>query len=185
MLISSCLCAKCIPEVGKGQQEESENSGAFYVTWPHEIIDHPVIHRELGRQSDQVQPPVAADDIEQDLFAGSVSEDTTWDGIDGHRLQSALEMRVCNWLYLAQLAHAHQRALPVEEVLYADFYLPAARVYIECWEEEEPAERLALKLKKQDVYREQGLRLIEIKARDADRLDEVLGRPLMEFGIRV
>ncbi len=24
-----------------GQQEESESTGAFYVTWPHAIIDHP------------------------------------------------------------------------------------------------------------------------------------------------
>ena len=30
-----------------GQQDESKNSGAFYVTWPHEIADHPVVHREL------------------------------------------------------------------------------------------------------------------------------------------
>jgi hypothetical protein len=83
------------------------------------------------------------------------------------------------------LAHAHQRALPVEDLLYADFYLPAARVYVECWQGEEPAERLSLKLKKQDVYRDLGLRVVDIKERDGDRLDEVLGRPLMEFGIRV
>jgi hypothetical protein len=35
------------------------------------------------------------------------------------------------------------------------------------------------------VFREAGLRLIEVNEKDADRLDEVLGRPLMDFGIRV
>ena len=165
-----------------GLQEESENSGAFYVTWPHEIVDHVVIQRELREQSG-TDERVTEPDHKDDLFADvGVSELV---GIDGHALETLLEQRVCNWLYLAQLAHAHQRALPVEEALYADFYLPAARVYIECWEGEEPAERLSLKLKKKDVYREQDLRLIDINARDADRLDEVLGRPLMEFGIRV
>ncbi len=173
-----------LTEQGKklgGQQEESDNSGAYYVTWPHEIVDHPVIHRELDAQSDAGSP--APSEPADDLFASAALTELV--GIDGHALETPLELKVCNWLYLAQLAHAHQRALPVEEVLYADFYLPAARVYIECWDEEVPPERLGLKLKKKDVYREAGLRLIEINERDADRLDEVLGRPLMEFGIRV
>jgi hypothetical protein len=165
-----------------GLQEESDNSGAYYVTWPHEIVDHPVIHRELVAQSNAGEvpgPTEPADDLFAEAgYAGLV-------GIDGHALETALELRVCNWLYLAQLAHAHQRALPVEELLYADFYLPAAGVYIECWDEEEPPERLTLKLKKSEVFREQELRLIDINTKDAERLDEALGRPLMKFGIRV
>jgi hypothetical protein len=165
-----------------GLQEESDNSGAFYVTWPHEIVDHPVIHRELIEQSDSGEA-TAVEQPEDDLFAKLGGTELV--GIDGHALETLLELQVCNWLYLAQLAHAHQRALPVEDLLYADFYLPAARVYVECWQGEEPAERLSLKLKKQDVYRDLGLRVVDIKERDGDRLDEVLGRPLMEFGIRV
>jgi hypothetical protein len=165
-----------------GQQEESKNSGAFYVAWPHEIVDHPVIHRELTEQSECGEPPIERE-LDDDLFANIGGTEMV--GIDGHALETVLELQVCNWLYLAQLAHAHGRALPIEELLYADFYLPAAGVYIECWEVEEPAERLALKLKKQDVYRELGLRIVDINARDGDRLDEVLGRPLMELGIRV
>jgi hypothetical protein len=165
-----------------GLQEESDNSGAFYVTWPHEIVDHPVIHRELIEQSDSGEA-TAVEQPEDDLFARLGGTELV--GIDGHALETLLELQVCNWLYLAQLAHAHQRALPVEDLLYADFYLPAARVYVECWQGEEPAERLSLKLKKQDVYRDLGLRVVDIKERDGDRLDEVLGRPLMEFGIRV
>ena len=174
-----------LTEQGKrlgGQQEESENSGAFFVTWPHEIVDHPVIHRELSAQEGTQETSPEAEPSD-DLFAPANLAELV--GIDGHALETVLELKVCNWLYLAQLAHAHQRALPVEEALYADFYLPAARVYIECWEPEEPPERLTLKLKKKDIYREQGLRLVEINARDGDRLDEVLGRPLMNFGIRV
>jgi hypothetical protein len=164
-----------------GQQRESENSGAFYVTWPHEVVDHPVVHRELQLQSEgnAQQLPGGADD----LFAGVGTGE--WTGIDGHVLYTALEHQVCNWLYLAQLAHAYRRALPVEQELFADFYLPSAGVYIECWEPEESAERLALKLRKKDVYRELELRLVEVNARDGDRLDECLGRPLIELGIRV
>ncbi len=168
-----------------GQQEESENSGAFYVTWPHEIIDNPVVHRELTRQSDQIQPARDNDELEQDLFAAASGEEAAaCHGIDGHQLGTMLETRVCNWLYLAQLAHAYRRALPVEEPLQADFYLPEGNVYIDCWELEVPAQQLADKLRKREVYREMELRHIEINAADAERLDEVLGRGLLAFGIR-
>ncbi len=54
-----------------GLQEESDNSGAFYVTWPHEIIDNPVIHRELTRQSDQSQYLRRSTDSEPDLFSNT------------------------------------------------------------------------------------------------------------------
>ncbi len=164
-----------------GQQEESQNSGAFYVTWPHEVIDDPVIHRELTRQSDQGYPVASADDAEPDLFAtGAVS----CVGVDGHSLASGLQTRVCNWLYLAQLAHAYHRALPTEEQLLADFYVPEGSVYIDCWEENVPAHALSAKLRKRELYRALKLRHIEINAADADRLDEVLGRGLLAYGIR-
>jgi len=167
-----------------GQQEESNNSGAFYVTWPHEIIDNPVIHRELTRQSDQIQPEPAVNELEPDLFAPTGEESFSCTGVDGHNLQTPLQTRVCNWLYLAQLAHAFQRALPTEELVYADFYVPGGNVYIDCWETDIPAQQLSAKLHKRELYRELDLRSLEINAGDVERLDEVLGRGLLSFGIR-
>ena len=79
-----------------GQQEESEASGAFYVTWPHEVIDHPVVHRELTRQSDQIPTLEPGDSsAEPDLFASAETK-LNCDGIDGHLLRTPLQMRVCN-----------------------------------------------------------------------------------------
>jgi hypothetical protein len=166
-----------------GLQEESDNSGAFYVTWPHEIVDDPVIHRELTRQSDQSQYLVSSTDSEPDLFANTSGSPPCL-GVDGHTLGSALEVKVCNWLYLAQLAHAYQRALPTEELVQADFYVPEGNVYIDCWDADIPAQALSGKLHKRELYRTLKLRHIEINAADADRLDEVLGRGLLAFGIR-
>lgn len=167
-----------------GQQEESNSSGAFYVTWPHEIVDNPVIHRELTLQSDQLQIEEPTDEVEQDMFAASSAAASTCQGIDGHTLQSPLQTQVCNWLYLAQLAHAYQRALPVEDLVYAEFYVPEGNIYIDCWEADIPAGELSGKLHKRELYRELQLRHIEINASDGDRLDEVLGRGLLSFGIR-
>ena len=167
-----------------GQQAESEASGAFYVTWPHEIIDHPVVHRELTRQSDQIPTAEPGDpSAEPDLFANT-ENNLSCDGVDGHVLKTPLQMRVCNWLYLAQLAHAYRRALPTEELVYADFYLPAGNVYIDCWEEDTSADELRERLDKREIYRQLGLHSLEVNAADVDSLDEVLGRGLLAFGIR-
>jgi len=167
-----------------GQQEESEASGAFYVTWPHEVIDHPVVHRELTRQSDQIPTLEPGDSsAEPDLFTNAETK-LNCDGIDGHLLRTPLQRRVCNWLYLAQLVHAYRRALPTEELIYADFYLPAGSVYIDCWEEETSASDLRERLNKREVYRDLGLCSLEVNASDVDSLDEVLGRGLLALGIR-
>ncbi len=167
-----------------GKQEETEQSGAFYVTWPHEIIDNPVVHRELTRQSDQNRTEKSSEDFEPDLFAAQDAAPPRCQGIDGHILENPLETQVCNWLYLAQLAHAYQRALPTEEPVLADFYLPDGSVYIDCWEAEIPAQQLSGRLRKRELYSELELRHIEINAGDAARLDEVLGRALLAYGIR-
>ncbi|MDP4652291.1 MAG: hypothetical protein NWQ24_12675 [Haliea sp.] len=184
-----------------GQQVESDSTGAFYVSWPHEIVDHPVIHRELERlsgQPDCPEPAVAPGSAPSpktqalDLFTGqqTVPAEPAADsarrcaGIDGHQTGSSLQAVVCNWLYLAQLAHATRRALPVEEPLWADFYLPAGSVYIDCWDAQAGPSTLAARLRNKEVCKSQGLRYLEVKAEDVERLDEVLGRGLLAFGIR-
>ncbi|TCO72226.1 hypothetical protein [Chromatocurvus halotolerans] len=167
-----------------GQQEESDDSGSLYVSWPHEIIDDPVVHRELSRHSAFGAPPVD-DSIMPDLFSsGAQAEARGYPAVDGHCLNTPLQMQVCNWLYLAQLAHAHRRALPTEEDLVADFYLPGAAVYIDCWEENVPAMELSGRLRKRECYDELKLRYLEVNARDAERLDELIGRRLLAYGVR-
>lgn len=167
-----------------GLQEESNSSGAFHVTWPDEIIDNPVIHRELSHQAGQLSPRPLSGDAEPDLFATTETGNEPEHGLDGHLLLSPLQAGVCNWLYLAQLAHAVHRALPVEELVYADFYVPAGNIYIDCWEVDVPAGELSGKFRKRELYRTLDLRHLEINASDSGNLDEVLGRGLLSFGIR-
>jgi hypothetical protein len=167
-----------------GLQEESSASGAFYVTWPHEIIDNPVIHRELRIQSDQIPAQHRSQSAEPDFFENSNALIDACRGIDGHSVLSPLQTRVCNWLYLAQLAHAFRRALPTEELVYADFYVPLGNIYIDCWEAEGAVGELSGKFRKRELYKALHLRNLDINADDGDKLDEVLGRGLLSFGIR-
>lgn len=167
-----------------GLQEESEGGGAYQVSWPHEIVDNPVVHRELSLQSGQMALTGVAIPGEPDLFTGPTGVGISCRGVDGHELKTPLQARVCNWLYLARLAHAFQRALPVESPVYADFYLPDGGVYIDCWEADVPAGELSGKFGRRELYRELQLRHLEINASDSDKLDEVLGRGLSAFGVR-
>lgn len=166
-----------------GLQEESRSSGAFFVTWPHEIVDNAVVHRELSLQSEQLLSTSANGTSDPDLFSDAARQ--SWTGIDGHSLPSVLQMRVCNWLYFAQITHATQRTLPIEEIIHADFYIPSVSVYIDCWEAEVPAGELSGKFRKREVYRELDLRHLEVNAADMDNLDEVIGRSLLSFGLQL
>ena len=167
-----------------GLQEEDRNSGTFYVTWPHELVDNPVVHRELDQTSNQLPPAVDPGSVEPDLFTSIEPATHACRGTDGHVLRSHLQMRVCNWLYLAKITHAVQRALQVEEHIMADFYLPAICVYIDCWESDVPASELSSRFRKREVYRELELRHFGVNEADVEKLDDVLGRGLLSFGWR-
>lgn len=186
-----------------GRQERDAHSGLQRVSWPHEIVDDAVVHRELLRRQGDGQaavpsapeaptPAAGFPGSTGDLFADSregtvapVAESAApaRRAVDGHRLDSLLQLRVCEWLYGAQLAHAVHRALPCAEALSADFYVPVAGLYIECWERDVPTRVLSRRLRTREVCRELDLQYLEIAADDIERLDELLGARLASLGV--
>jgi hypothetical protein len=177
-----------------GRQARDEDSGLSSVTWPHEMVDDPVVHRELRRRQDgqAVSSPAStevkgSDDASTpDLFFDAAEPEEHNDGycaVDGHRVDSQLQLKVCDWLYGAQLAHALQRTLPSTEPLYADFYVPAAKLYIECWERDVPTAELSRRLRTRELCRELELAYLEVAADDVDRLDDLLAEKLRECGV--
>jgi len=183
-----------------GRQEHHEEHALCVVSWPHEIVDDPVIHRELnrvagaglrypvgeeasgaaaGESAGAPMPPPPVDD----LFAGLPEASPQAPAqpreqrraLDGHLVDSLLQLRVCDWLYEAQLAHAHHRRLPVEEDLSVDFYVPGLGLYIECWEHEVATGDLRRRLRTRELCRELGLGYLEVAAADIDRVEVLLG----------
>ncbi|WOJ94188.1 hypothetical protein R0135_03230 [Congregibacter variabilis] len=187
-----------------GRQEHDEDNGLLLISWPHEIVDNPVIHRELNRlvsdgfSSESPIATAASTDPKPDLDSGAIAPDLFATpaneplqvpretvharcGLDGHAVDSLLQLRVCDWLYEAQLAHARDRSLPVEEPLTADFYVPAVGLYIECWERDVPTSALSRRLRTREVCRELKLAYQEIAATDIERVDDLLTKRVAEL----
>jgi hypothetical protein len=111
-----------------GIQLENESSGTFYVVWPQAIASHDLLAPKL-----KLAAAIFADHSQQesnDLFAGT----NDLCAVDGHRHERKALLQVCHWLYMAGIAHACQYLIPYKEKQYANFYIPAHQVYIECWD---------------------------------------------------
>ncbi len=155
-----------------GVQLESKQSGMLYVRWPESVNESVPLQRLLQTCRDISQP--AADD----LFSKSSGR-----SLDGHQFESQGCLQICHWLYLAGVLHACQRALPVKQSLYADFYLPRQGVYIEYWDKDEDSSALSARLERMNLYKELSLPLIELHPDDLPHLDEIMPRQLRRYGV--
>lgn len=160
-----------------GMQLENENSGTCYVVWPPAVANDETLRQQLELCAEIFHQPPPADD----LFADADSD--AFVAPDGHRHTRRLAMQVCHWLYLAGLTHATQRRLPVAEELYADFYLPRHRVYVECWDESGAG--LAARMHRRDVYQKLGFAVIDVELKDGARVDDIMTRAMRKLGIKI
>ena len=159
-----------------GVQMENEASGTLYCLWPQAIVDNDSLKRHLDYAHRLNASPEPADD----LFA----EQQTLLGLDGRQHQSREQLQVSYWLYMAGLAYACERRLPVDEELYADFYLPAHQLYIELWLQGD-AGQLAQRMQRKQIYQQLGMAVVDLEDEDFKQLDEVLTRKLRKLNLRV
>lgn len=158
------------------------------ITWPENIIDNEVVRAQfeyLQRAHHAEDTP--GDPLEGDLFSG-MSE---FEARDGHRFHSRNEFLVCDWLYFAGIAHAYHYRLPLSllqpqaQDQHADFWLPAAQVYIEVSGDEKDAGAIAATMERIDIYRKNQWNFVEVRAEHFEHLDDYLTRALREFGANI
>lgn len=104
---------------------------------------------------------------------------------DGHQVRFKSEVILDNWLYMAGIAHAYERLLPVNESVFSEFYLPQANLYIELVLEQPCDIYQAYKAERQALYRELKLNVVTISDAELSQLDKVLPRLLEKQGIKV
>lgn len=171
-----------------GVQREDTRSGIPFVAWPATITTNGSLKSTmddiLGKSSRQEPEPQDAAATEPKDVGFRDRFPAKFRATDGHFVRSRSEMLVDNWLYMAEIVHAYERKLPVEEDVYCDFYLPAGKLYIEFWGlEDDPkyAERMRAK---KAVYAKYGFSLIDLNDEDVHNLDDVLPAKLLKFGVQ-
>lgn len=190
-----------ITKLGKslgGRQFEHETSGANYVLWPESILQYKrlleVFKENSTEQSEAVttspalQAKVHVPYINKDNFREKF--EAKHRTIDGHYVRSKAEALIDNWLYQYGLIHAYERKLPIDEDVYCDFYIPSGNgrpqaVYIEFWGLENDPKYIERKKKKIEIYKREGLSLIEMTDADLQNIDDILAKKLRQFKVPI
>lgn len=87
-------------------------------------------------------------------------------------------------LYEYRIVHAYERLVPIEEAMYCDFFLPEYNLYVEFWGMESNPKYKARKERKLELYRQNELRLIEVKDEHINNLEDYLIGQLVKFGYK-
>ncbi|MBW4650859.1 MAG: hypothetical protein KME06_19520 [Kastovskya adunca ATA6-11-RM4] len=170
---------------GAVQKTHSE-TGNFYVVWSESILENKIFIQTLADYATSNNPEQNASQvIEEQGFRQKFRTQANLRTTDGHWVRSKAEVLIDNWLYMAELVHAYERRLPIEEEMYCDFYVPAGKVYIEYWGLENNPEYAERKKVKKALYQKYEFKLIELSDTEIKNLDDYLPKMLLNFGVVV
>jgi len=167
-----------------GIQRENFKTGIPYAEWDNSIFDNKtflsMIKEVKGDIEENTQEKIdnSKDSNFREKFVAKLR------ATDGHMVRSKAEMLIDNWLYMAEIVHAYERKLPIEEEVYCDFYIPTGKIYIEFWGLENEPKYLKRKETKKAIYEKYGFKLIELVDDDVYNLDDVLPKMLLKFGVQ-
>jgi hypothetical protein len=104
----------------------------------------------------------------------------------GTLVQSDGEKRIVEWLSTHGIAYRYDERYRIlsGHAIRPDFYLPELDVYIEYWGMDTADYKIGM-LKKQQLYQQEGKRLISIHPPDKLQLDSVLRQKLALFGYSI
>jgi hypothetical protein len=171
-----------VTEQGKkvgGIQDEAKPSGIPFVRWKNDILNSKSLVETIEQLTGEKKDLKSKEEISfREKFEAKHR------ATDGHFVRSKAEMLIDNWLYMAEIVHAYERKLPVEEDVYCDFYIPTGKVYIEYWGYENDEKYIKRKEEKKKIYQKYNFNLIELNDEDVYNLDDILPRLLLKFGVQ-
>jgi len=167
-----------------GIQKENSKNGIPYVEWNESIFSNSaflsIIQEVKGEAGESTQKKIdsSKDSNFREKFIAKHR------ATDGHMVRSKAEMLIDNWLYMAEIVHAYERKLPIEEEVYCDFYIPTGKIYIEFWGLENDPKYAKRKEIKREIYKKYDFKLIELTDEEVFNLDDVLPRLLLKHGVQ-
>ena len=104
----------------------------------------------------------------------------------GTLVQSDGERLIADWLAAHHIAYRYDERFRIlaGHAIRPDFYLPELDVYIEYWGMDTADYKIGM-LKKQQLYQQEGKRLISLHPEDKPHLDTILRRKLAFFGYTI
>jgi len=167
-----------------GIQKENAKNGIPYVEWNESIFTNSafssILKEVKGEAGESTQIEIANTKSSNFREKFPAKHRAT----DGHMVRSKAEMLIDNWLYMAEIVHAYERKLPIEEEVYCDFYIPTGKVYIEFWGLENDPKYAKRKEIKKEIYKKYDFKLIELTDKEVFSLDDVLPRLLLKHGVQ-
>jgi hypothetical protein len=176
-----------LTEQGKkmgGVQAEAKQSGVPFVRWHESIVEVGALVETISQVKGTVSKERIFESTSKEEKSFREKFEAKLRTTDGHFVRSKAEMLIDNWLYMAEIVHAYERKLPIEEDVYCDFYIPTGKVYIEYWGYENNPKYTARKRIKQEIYQKYAFSLIEVEDKDVQNLDDILPRLLLKFGVQ-
>ena len=115
-------------------------------------------------------------------FETKVELQKTIEARDGTSVQSDGERLIADFLAASGIVYRYDERFRILDgyAIRPDFYLPEYDVYIEYWGMDTADYKIGM-LKKQQLYQQQGKRLISIYPKDKSRLAELLTQKLVRF----
>lgn len=166
-----------------GVQGEAKSNGVPYVRWPESILQSRLLMDSVNHVKGDIVVSESNKNGAQNCVGFRDKFEAKHRATDGHFVRSKSEVIIDNWLYMAEIVHAYERKLPIEEDVYCDFYIPTGKVYIEFWGYENDEKYLERKKQKIALYKKYGFNLIELEEKDVQNLDDVLPRFLLKYGV--
>lgn len=162
-----------------------------YVVWHPDICKSRILQKAVEEVlTVELSPQLPAQDASMNEDAADKGEGfrekfpPTIRTSDGHMVRSRGEAMIDGLLYEHRIVHAYERLVPIEEAMYCDFFLPEYNLYIEFWGMESNPKYKTRKERKLDLYRQNGLKLIEIKDEHINNLEDYLMGQLVKFGYK-
>lgn len=175
----------------KAKRNLHSKSGVPFVLWHQDICKSRILRNAIGEilaieieQPSVVQAPQLPEEAADKAEGFREKFPPTIRASDGHMVRSRGEAMIDAFFYEKRIIHAYERLVPVEQAMYCDFYLPEHDLYIEFWGMESNPKYKARKEKKLEIYRQNDLRLLEIKDEHINNLDDYLISQLVKFGYK-
>lgn len=170
-----------------GIEKEDNESGVPYTVWARSILTNETLLAVLEQitLSSSLEPAASNKPKESQKSLDFSKISLPKRSRDGHHPNTKEHHDVCNWLYLMNVVYAYCWPLAKTELGDCDFYLPAAHLHLECWQEKEDAKAMSQKIARIEYYQQENLAYIELKREQLNALDTALPKLLLKYGITV